>query len=169
MLKTTPILDMTAGSRMMWFDKHNPLTVFADKRSEVVSFKDHNVSGGVRQVEVNPDIVADWTKRLPFDDNSFAMVVFDPPHLIHAGPHSWLRAKYGVLSKDHYQDDLAKGFDEAMRVLRPFGTLIFKWSDNQIKLKDALARVNPAFKPLFGSKRNKTHWLVYMKREGNRD
>jgi hypothetical protein len=27
------------------------------------------------------------------------LVVFDPPHLKHAGPRSWLRAKYGVLGE----------------------------------------------------------------------
>lgn len=50
-------------------------------------------------------------------------------------------------------------------MLRPFGTLVFKWSDDQVKLKDALAKVDSTFKPLFGSKRNKTHWLIYMKTE----
>lgn len=32
---------------------------------------------------VSPDIVADFTK-MPFPDNSFELVVFDPPHLIKA-------------------------------------------------------------------------------------
>lgn len=27
-----PVLDMTAGSRMMWFNKDNENTVFVDKR-----------------------------------------------------------------------------------------------------------------------------------------
>lgn len=157
------ILDMTAGSRMMWFNKHNPLAIFVDKRSEVISFKDKDVPGGVRRVKVKPDIVADWTKGLPFDDNSFKLVVFDPPHLIHAGPHSWLRAKYGVLNKDTYQDDLAKGFEEAMRVLQPYGVLVFKWSNEQIMMKDALSKVKPGIEPLFGSRRGKTLFITFMK------
>jgi hypothetical protein len=161
----TPILDMTAGSRMMWWDKSNPLATFVDKRSETFELKDSSSSGGVRTVSIKPDIVADWTVRLPFDDNSFYLVIFDPPHLIDAGPNSWLRKKYGVLDKNSYQADIKKGFEEAMRVLRPFGTLVFKWSDDQVKLKDALAKVDSKFKPLFGSKRNKTHWLIYMKTE----
>lgn len=28
----TPVLDMTAGSRMMWFDKQNNRATFVDKR-----------------------------------------------------------------------------------------------------------------------------------------
>lgn len=48
-----------------------------------------------------------------------------------------------------------------MRVLKPNGTLIFKWNEEQIKLKDVLSTIK--YKPLFGNKRAKTHWLVFMK------
>ena len=33
------ILDACCGSRMFWFDKHNPLALFVDKRSEIVTAK----------------------------------------------------------------------------------------------------------------------------------
>ncbi len=35
----------------------------------------------VDHFEVNPDIQADFT-NMPYEDKSFSMVVFDPPHLL---------------------------------------------------------------------------------------
>ena len=37
----------------------------------------------------------------------------------------------------------------------------FKWNEEQIKLKEILKIIE--YKPLFGNKRAKTHWLVFMK------
>lgn len=71
---------------MFWFDKHNPNTLFVDKRCETVTAKDRDK---IRSIEVKPDIVADFT-NLPFEDNSFYMVVFDPPHLKTLGETSWM-------------------------------------------------------------------------------
>lgn len=150
----TPILDMTAGSRMFWWDKQNKNVTFVDKRDVEYELPD-------RMIKVHPDIVADWAKKLPFSDNKFHMVVFDPPHLLHAGDSSWLKKKYWVLNKDTWQDDLKHGFDEAFRVLKPYGTLIFKWNDDQIKVREVLKAVG--YTPLFGDKRSKTHWLIFMK------
>ena len=48
-----------------------------------------------------------------------------------------------------------------MRVLKPNGTLIFKWNEQQIKLSEILKAID--YKPLFGNKRSDTHWLVFMK------
>lgn len=157
-----PILDMTAGTRMFWYDKQNPLVTFVDKREETFIIRDNSYSKE-RVYKVRPDVLADWIKGLPFEDNTFYMVVFDPPHLIRAGKDSWLAKKYGVLNKYTWREDLAKGFDEAMRVLKPNGTLIFKWNDEQIKLGEVLRAIS--YKPLFGDKRSKTHWLVFMKEE----
>ena len=50
-----------------------------------------------------------------------------------------------------------------MRVLKPNGTLIFKWNEQQIKLKRILEIID--YKPLFGNRRDKTHWLVFFKEE----
>ena len=88
------------------------------------------------------------------------MVVFDPPHLKNAGKNSWLGKKYGILEAT-WHDDIRQGFAEGMRVLKPFGTLILKWNEDQIKLKEIM----PLFglRPLFGHRSNKTHFLVFMK------
>ena len=40
-------------------------------------------------INVDPDVVADF-RDMPFEDDVFDMVVFDPPHLRHVGENSWL-------------------------------------------------------------------------------
>lgn len=147
------ILDACCGSKMFWFDKNHTETVFMDKRN----FTDVLCDG--RTLEIKPDIVADF-KNIPFEDNSFYLVVLDPPHLIRAGEKSWLRKKYGILPND-WHNELKQGFDECMRVLKPNGTLVFKWNEEQIKLSEVLKCFSQ--KPLFGHKRAKTHFLVFMK------
>lgn len=57
-----------------------------------------------------------------------------------------------------------RGFAECFRVLRPDGTLIFKWNEHEIPVSQILA-LTP-HKPLFGQrcgKTAKTHWIVFMK------
>lgn len=155
---TTPILDMTAGSRMFWWDKQDSRATFVDKRSESFTVLDR---GNERTITVEPDIQIDWVKQdLPFEDDSFHLVVFDPPHLIRAGENSWLARKYGKLD-DTWPQLMQRGFSEAMRVLKPNGILVFKWNDDQIKLADVLHEID--YRPLFGDKRSKTHWLFFMK------
>lgn len=48
-----------------------------------------------------------------------------------------------------------------MRVLDEYGVLIFKWNEDQIRLTDIIKVIG--VKPLFGNRRSKTHWLVFMK------
>ena len=108
----TPIIDITSGSRMMWFDKNNPLATFVDKRVLHTELSDG------RPLDIEPDVKADWTVGLPFDDNSFHLAVFDPPHLIHAGENSWLAQKYGTLESNNWQPIIRDGFDEAIADLK---------------------------------------------------
>ena len=68
------VLDPCCGSRMMWFNKKDERCIYGDKRQEKTVLCDG------RTLEVNPDILMDFTK-MPFDDNTFYLVVFDPPHL----------------------------------------------------------------------------------------
>ncbi len=148
------ILDACCGSKMFWFNKDNPDVTFMDERTVDTLLSDN------RRLVVNPDIVADF-KNMPFEDNSFYMVVFDPPHLIRAGKDSWLLKKYGMLNPRTWDKDLRKGFDECMRVLKLHGTLIFKWNTEQISMQKVLKALGK--QPLFGDKRSKTRWLVFMK------
>ncbi len=147
------ILDACCGSKMFWFDKENEDVLYMDNRQLSTTLCDG------RTLNVNPDLIGDF-RSMPFEDNSFYLVVFDPPHLLKAGEDSWLAKKYGKLGQD-WKNDISKGFDECMRVLKPNGTLIFKWNEDQIRLKDILKCFSQ--RPLFGNKRSKTHWLVFMK------
>jgi SAM-dependent methyltransferase len=147
------VLDATAGSRMIWFDKNNPDALYIDNRQLETTLCDG------RTLNIKPDMVVDF-RDMPFDDNTFYLVVFDPPHLIIAGDTSWLAKKYGVLGKT-WREDIRQGFNECMRVLKPNGTLVFKWNEDQIKLSEILKTIE--YKPLFGNRRAKTHWLVFMK------
>lgn len=150
------ILDACCGSRMFWFDKNNPNVVFADIRTE-----SHILCDG-RALEINPDIEMDF-RKMPFEDNSFKLVVFDPPHLKQLGKTSWMAKKYGVLLPT-WDLDIKEGFSECMRVLEPNGILIFKWNEIQIKLNDILNII--PYQPLFGhtsGKHGRTIWLAFMK------
>jgi ubiquinone/menaquinone biosynthesis C-methylase UbiE len=156
------ILDACCGSRMFWFDKENPNCLFIDKRSETVEAKDSSQKSGLRTIEVKPDLIADFTE-MPFENETFAMVVFDPPHLKTLGQNSWMAKKYGRLPDD-WQFMIQKGFEECMRVLKPQGTLIFKWNEHEINSKQVLDLI--PYKPLFGhtsGKHAKTIWMAFMK------
>lgn len=158
------ILDVCCGSRMMWVDRKYAAAVYGDKRSETLTVTDrsHGKIDGKRVLTVRPDVLYDF-RALPFRDEQFSLVVFDPPHLVRAGKSSWLAAKYGKLGAA-WRDDLRDGFDEAWRVLRPHGTLIFKWNETQVSLRELLVTLPQ--EPLFGNtagKKNGTHWLAFLK------
>ena len=148
------ILDACCGSRQFWFNKHHPDVLFMDNRMVQTTLCDG------RSLEVSPDMIGDF-RDMPFDDESFRLVVFDPPHLLHAGAKSWLAAKYGRLNRETWKEDLLLGFRECFRVLAPQGVLVFKWCEDQIKLSDVLS-LTPV-QPLFGHRRGKTIFLVFFK------
>lgn len=159
------ILDATCGSRSIWFNKQHPATVYMDKRQEFETRIWQSRDGlSERTLTVNPDVIADFT-AIPFANDTFYLVVFDPPHLRKAGETSWLVKKYGKLD-DNWPQMLREGFTECMRVLRPNGILIFKWSESQIpatKVWEAIGH-----EPLFGhhsGKQSKTFWGCFMKGE----
>lgn len=147
------VIDVCCGAKMFWFNKSNPDTVFMDIRQ----FEDILCDG--RKLIIKPDIVGDF-KNIPFPDNTFKLAVFDPPHLLKLGENSWMAKKYGKLNNG-WQNDIQQGFDECMRVLEPYGILIFKWNEEQIKIKEVLSVIS--YKPLFGDRRSKTLWMVFMK------
>lgn len=158
------VLDACCGSRMMWFDKTDSRALFGDRRSEVLTVTDNSRgnASGTRTLRIEPDTLMDF-RDMPFEDGAFKLVAFDPPHLEHAGPRSWLAAKYGKLSPD-WRADLSAGFAECFRVLDTDGVLVFKWNETQVKLAEVLA-LTP-HKPLFGQvsgRSGMTHWLVFMK------
>ncbi len=147
------VLDATCGSRMIWFDKDNKNTIYADNRVLDTVLCDGRI------LNITPDFIYDF-RSMPFEKNTFHLVVFDPPHLVKVGQKSWLFQKYGSLADD-WKLDLKSGVDECMRVLKPYGTLIFKWNEEQIQLSEILSAIKR--EPLFGNRRSKTHWIVFIK------
>ena len=122
------ILDVTCGARTIWFNKHHPAAVYCDRRRE--EYRNLWKNAGNCSLSIDPDILCDFT-NLPFPDDSFSLVVFDPPHLTGAKETAWLVKKYGKLD-ENWPQMLHDGFAECMRVLKPDGVLIFKWSEYDI-------------------------------------
>lgn len=153
LLSGCEILDACCGSKMFWYDRDNKHTCYVDCRKV-----DETLCDG-RRLEVKPDLLADF-RDLPFPDNTFNLVIFDPPHLKRAGQTSWLAQKYGVLPKD-WELFLAQGFAECFRVLKPFGTLVFKWNSDQIPFSRVI-KLAPE-PPVFGDRSGKTRWTIFVK------
>ena len=89
-----PVLDPCCSCRKFWFDPHDDRAIFCDKRQEM-RVTDVGTPGtqGRKPLIVAPDLVADFT-AMPFPDESFHLVVFDPPHMEKLGEtgHSYLSA-----------------------------------------------------------------------------
>lgn len=150
------VLDPCSGSRKFYFQKNSPLVLYGDIRDESY------VQCDGRILEVHPDKQMDVT-NLQFSDESFSLVVFDPPHLKYAGAKSFMAQAYGTLPKDDPLGFLSRGFRECWRVLKPEGTLIFKWSCKDFPLHVVLRAFNR--QPLFGNRQPKsqTYWMVFFK------
>ena len=161
-----PILDACCGSKGFWFDKENPDVLFADRRTvpAVVTGTGKNA----RTRRILPDVEHDF-RDMPYSDETFKMVVFDPPHLF-VGEKSYMATIYGRLDKATWQEDLKRGFCECFRVLKSGGVLIFKWNESDVPLREILA-LTPE-KPLFGhpsGKAQATHWVCFMKQNAKMD
>ena len=157
------ILDVTCGCRSIWFDKHHPAAVYCDKRTAHFN-KVFGATQKKRVIDIEPDVLCDFTD-LPFEDESFALVVWGPPHIEGLNETSWLSKEYGVLGDD-WREVLKNGYRECMRVLKPDGVLIFKWSETQIPAAEVWKAIGA--KPLFGhhsGKKMNTYWGTFMKLE----
>ena len=153
-------MDVTCGARTIWFNKHHPAAVYCDQRRE--EYRGLWKNAGNCSLNIDPDVLCDFT-ALPFPDDSFSLVVFDPPHLTGAKETSWLVKKYGKLD-DNWPQMLHDGFLECMRVLKPDGVLIFKWSEYDIPAEKVWRAIGK--KPLFGhhsGKKSGTFWGCFMK------
>jgi len=163
------ILDATCGGRSIWCDgqKENDDTLYIDRRKEPPGF--HGQEG--RTYAVQPDEQQDF-RDLEYADESFNLVVFDPPHITRENGMEQLSGhvikKYGALHAETWQSDLERGFNELWRVLSPGGTLVFKFADNSKDFRDVL-KLAPT-DPLFGTTTKKNskvenRWFVFYKPE----
>ncbi len=165
------ILDSTCGGRSIWHpnNKEREDTLYIDKREEEPGFTGQEG----RTYGVQPDEIEDF-RNLPYEDNSFNLVVFDPPHMIREngmeGLTGYVTKSYGALHAETWQHDLKKGFEELWRVLDEGGTLVFKFADNDIDFKEVLDLAPTD--PLFGTRTKKNskvenRWFVFYKPEAN--
>jgi len=161
MKNNPPILDACCGGKMLYFDKNDPRVLFQDLRDFDTTLCDG------RNFSVHPDIIGDFTS-MSFQDNTFRLVVFDPPHLKYTGSkkeaENWQMKKYGWLPAHGWQDILKRGFAECFRVLKHGGFLIFKWNETDVKVSQIL-ELTP-YTPILGhksGKQSKTHWILFMK------
>ena len=91
LINNYPILDACCGGKMFYFDKHDERVLFQDIRKVKTTLCDG------RHFEVSPDVMADFTD-MPYEDECFSMVVFDPPHLLrNVGKSKWADM-YGSLN-----------------------------------------------------------------------
>ncbi len=63
-----------------------------------------------------------------------------------------------------WREMIRKGFAEGFRVLRPNGTLVFKWCDYDVPVSELLSLAD--VKPLYGhrsGKQSQTHWVTFIK------
>ena len=152
------VLDVCCGTKGMWFDKNDSRVLYIDNRQ--ITYTDAK-SRAYKKLEIKPDIVGDFT-NIKQKDNTFYHVVFDPPHL-KRNKLGEITKRYGAL-KDNWREELRAGFKECFRVLKPNGTLIFKWSEVQFPIKEVLELTDQ--KPLYGHKSGKkmnTHWVCFIK------
>jgi hypothetical protein len=154
------ILDPASSTRSFYFDKKDDRVLFGDIREKETHLLTNN-----QTIHIEPDEVMDF-RDIPYPDESFQCVIFDPPHRIKLKVESDFIKKYGSLERESWQEDISKGFAECFRVLKVNGTLIFKWSEVSIPLREVL-KITP-YKPVLGhpsGKRMGTHWVLFIKTE----
>lgn len=159
-MKEKFILDPCCGPRYMWVNKNHPNVIYGDIRREQKGFSKYDLS-----VSIEPDKIMDFT-QLPYDDESFKLVVFDPPHYVGNTDYCLMTNKFGILPTDTWRTTLKKGFDECWRVLEEYGVLIFKWNDWRKKYTEILKIIGK--EPLFhhrqtGKGKTSSYWACFMK------
>jgi len=158
------ILDATCGGRSIWLpgQKDHDETLFVDNR-ELESTGQEG-----RTYSVDPDEIQDF-RDLEYADEQFDHVVFDPPHAIRPNGQEDLKGyvtkAYGALHAETWQNDLRRGFEELWRVLKPGGTLVFKFADNAADFRDVLdlAPVEPLYGTTTKKQNAETRWFLFYK------
>ena len=161
------ILDASCGPKTIWYQKKHPFVTFMDIRKETINtLQLGNKLVCKRSIKIDPDVVADW-KDIPFGDDWFDMVIFDPPHIVQKNitKPSQIKLKYGYFLESNYKTILKDGIAELFRVLKSEGVFIFKWCETSKKV-DEILKLFP-YRPMFGTRTgqaNKNHWIVFIQK-----
>ena len=154
------ILDATCGLKQMWFQKDAKDVVYLDRRHNKIEYN------GEFKGTINPNIIAD-NRFLPFKNECFDMVLFDPPHFItnSIGLYETIFSFYKPIT---WVAEMSDSIKECFRVLKINGFLVFKWGEKYKTLKIVL-NMFPK-EPLFGVKNipafqkiRGTWWIVFRK------
>ncbi len=161
------ILDATAGNRHIWGK---------DKFPENVVFMDKELN-----LRMPPDVIATWNK-IPFPDNYFECVIFDPPQTIATGKspihHDPMERESGhgggacwwgwFWSKGQMSREIYQAQKEFARVS---SRLCFKWNDSLVDIDQILTLFDKwivQFKQEFNSRTNrsksKTWWIKMVRK-----
>jgi len=147
------ILDCSSGLRQMWFDKTYEECVYLDRRL--------NING--QGLQSRPSVYAD-SRQLPFREEAFDMVLFDPPHDVW-GINSNSGRKYGAWTHTEIINLVFRTSKEISKVVKSNGQVIFKWAEGRIKLNVVLNLLE-GLKPIFGhttTVKGFTHWVCLVK------
>lgn len=125
------ILDVSAGNRAVWFDKHYPDTLYIDIRPEV-----------------EPDLVMDSRDMGELADDLFDLAIFDPPH-VNFGANAELSKTYGHFTTAQIKELIRRTSQELSRVVKADCLMSLKWNDHDQKLDTVLALM-PEWEPLVG-------------------
>lgn len=131
------ILDACCGGKMFWYEKNLEFVDFQDNRELQTELCDGRI------FSVEPDFIGDVT-QMDIQDESYDMVVFDPPYLKNGGDTGWIILKYGRLPEE-WKLFMKTAFKECFRVLKDGGTLVFKWNCEQIPFAEVV-KLSP-YKP----------------------
>ena len=153
------IIDVCCGGRMFWYNKNHPLALYQDIRRDILPLKEQY---GMN-FTIEPDVIGDYTNMI-YGDKSFKLVIFDPPHMF-MNENAWMTKKYGSLKNIDWRKNIGLGFKECWRILDDYGTLIFKWNDNCLDIKEikTLFPDEPIIFNKIGTKGKRTYWFVFFK------
>jgi hypothetical protein len=160
-------LDATAGNRLLWPCKNPPEFIFMDRETEL---------------KVSPDIFCAW-EHLPFRDNVFHTIIFDPPHLITKnGPTYYKNPENAGGPKGTFYGwyvskiDLIKRLTRAAKEFYRVGKVVsMKWYEGSMVLEKVIPLMRPwvnfkIFKPrprmgrrAWRKSSSNTWWVTFVK------
>ena len=160
------ILDVTVGARKLYhgWDKNlGDELIGIDIRKGDFSIEDEH-HWAKAEVIIHPTVLADM-RWLPFRENIFDCIIFDPPHM-ECGLTSWLGKYYGRWTQSESIQITRKANEEFKRVLRPRGLLVLKVMPKQFRTYEAVLKNFVFFLPITTYRARGAYGKEFRKQEG---